>query len=187
MSDQTDPAGSLIWKDLTNRSNMLKSMFAEVEEEHIHSIPENIFVNMFLPLFSGESKDNRTELLEQWYTVAGTPYTSVNIINEQGIIVAVVPPILNRNAIPVVAKREERRSLDTMFDYAKQKASLSPNLAHSVVITELNGRFLSKAEDTPNTDISAKWEALLAHYGKALVPKQAVNAINSNDSDFDYD
>ena len=188
MSDTEDPAGNLIWNDLTNRSNMLKNMFAEVEVEYMHSIPEDIFVNMFLPLFSGESLENKNELLQQWYTVAGTPYAAVNVIDPNGVVVAVVPPILNRNAIPVVAKREGRGSLETLFDHARQKATMSPNLAQNIVINELKGRFLEKAETGPNSGLTAQWEALLAHYGKSLVPSVKVNAINANIADdFDYE
>ena len=188
MTTRSNPIGDMIWKDLVNRTNSLKQMFAEVETEHIHSIPEDIFVNMFLPLFSGELTTNTTELLKQWYTLAGTPYAAVNVIDAKGNVVATVPPIKNRDILPISSKRDERHSLETTFEIAKQKASLSPNLAQNIVINELNNRFLTKVNVNTNNSITEQWTALLKHYGKNLMPdSKVISNTTIGESDFEYE
>lgn len=179
-----------IRRDLKNKENVLKKQFAEVEQNNKPTVPENIFVFHFLPLFSGESTANKESLLENWYLIAGTPYHEVNVINESGEVVAVVPPILNRKILPIKTERDKGADLDSMFKTAIQNSSLHPNLGNKMIISELSSRFLNHLSLENNAVLKESWDKLLSHYGKSLAPKETTmipigNA--SHESDFEYE
>lgn len=187
MERNADPIGQLLWQDLNNSTNIIKGMFKEVEEANTRSLDEDIFVKFFLPLFSGENTNDKEKLLNEWYKIAGTPYSHVNLYDKSGLLVAVVPPILDRNILPVPTGRENAMDLDTMFDIAKQKASLSPNIAHGIVVNDLKNRYLSKIKHVPNPELVEKWRKLLAHFNKSIVPGKEGPSSSQSESDFEYE
>ena len=180
-----------LWRSLEARTESLKQQFAQVEDANIRSVPEDIFLYHFLPTFSGENKENIQGVLSYWYAISGTPYAPVKVINEHGTVVAVVPPVLDREALPVTGKRNERGGdMDSVFENARQKASLSPNLAQSMIVGELEKRFLNKVTDKPNSKIQEQWIALLKHYGKSKDQSKQMPTLthsSTNESDFEYE
>lgn len=172
-------------EDLVLRTAALKRGFQAIEKIATRKVSEEIFLAYYLDLFTGKSSENRDNLLSYWYAIAGTPYTPVDVINSRGEIVVTVPPILNRNTIPVKSDRPQETDLSYVFDVAQQQASLSPTLANNTVANALTGRFLKEIDSGSVVSLKEQWAVLFAHYAplKAEPEAQKKQVI---ESDFEY-
>lgn len=172
-------------EDLVLRTEALKRGFQAIEKIATRQVSEEIFLAYYLDLFTGKSSENRDNLLSYWYVIAGTPYTPVNVINSRGEIVVTVPPILNRNTIPVKSDRPQETDLSYVFDVAQQQASLSPTLANNTVANTLTGRFLKEIDSGSVVSLKEQWAVLFAHYApEAAAP--AAQKKQEPESDFEY-
>jgi len=87
------------------RESRLKDKITEIHDlltieqpEDIASIPENVFVAIFLPWFAGQSTDPRIDV-NTWLNISGSPYKSVKVIDSSGDVSYVIPPLFDRTII----------------------------------------------------------------------------------------
>ena len=190
MAEQNDPLSSAASKDLVRRTNDLKKLFQQIEPEATRSVPENVFVTYFLPLFSGKSKENHDELMEQWYVIAGTPYMPVNVLNDFGNVIITIPPILDRNTLKVEPTRDHAQDLSGLFDMAVQKGTLSPALGQNIITNGLHSRYNKLITGEPDSSLSAQWKAVFDHYMPLIAPgAKDVKSTKAAapESDFEYE
>lgn len=188
MTQPTTPSVSPIQKqllaDLTKKITALKNDFAQAELLEPATIPEGIFVRDFLPLFSGKDTSNREALLANWYLIAGSPYASVNIVDQFGTLVIKVPAILDRDAITIPTARGN--NFLTVFEEAKQRSAISPSLGDSIINAELQNRLNNMVSTEGPKGMSAEWTQLLRHY-KVLDGAKPAAQLGAGESDFEMD
>lgn len=172
-------------EDLILRTAALKRDFQAIEKTATRKVSEEIFLAYYLDLFTGKNSDNRDNLLSYWYAIAGTPYSPVNIINSLGVVVATVPPILNRSTVPVKTDRPQETDLSYVFDVAQQQASLSPTMANNTVANTLSGRFLGELDTESVKSLKDQWALLFSHYAPVKVAG-AIEKKASFESDFEF-
>ena len=80
-------------------------------------IPENIFNEVFKPVFEGRVEENR-DRIEKWVELAGSPYSEVDLIGEEGVVVATVSGIL----VPI--DKDQRDGYKNILDRFSDSASL---------------------------------------------------------------
>ncbi len=170
MSTPPTNAGAVVManalrKDLERRTASLKSLFQSEITASARNIQEEDFKRLFLPWFAGEQKDTDGQLMQVWLNVAGSPYASVDLVNEMGTVVGVVPPIQDRNVIPIKSDRGDT-SLDYLFMRANNTASLSPKAAVNELAVGLKKRFGNTYDQQSLAGARQKWVELLQHYGK---------------------
>lgn len=163
----------LLIKEARDKASVdINSIFSNITVPDINNLPEEIFVQTFLPLFHGDINDIGviTKLTQDWLYIAGGPSQEVAIINNKGEELYKVPPIFNSSAISVTEKG--RRSIAEIItnsetDDFKPRANLQLRAdldlrqkellirldeARDKVINNLNNIFsrynLSKFEDT---------------------------------------
>jgi hypothetical protein len=171
--------------ELLNKITGIEEGFQALSVVNTSNVPESIFIRDFLPLFSGEIKDieQMNYLLSMWYLIAGTPYNVVNVVGKNGKFIIAVPPVLDRS---IIANKSSQYALDAIFEEAKQKSVLSPNLGQKIINDELNDRFLNESKNEASSELTAQWITLLTYYGK--VKKVTTTKINANEEDgFSYD
>jgi hypothetical protein len=185
--NRVDTVGDEIRRAATIRTNALMRDFAMMLSDSRKRIPENIFRRHFVAFFSGVKSAYDAELLEHWYKIAGTPYEEVDLVDERGNVVATVPPVLDRDSIPIVATRQPGMSVDFALDNEAQQATLSPRLATTRLATTLTEKFVNPSEGR-KAALSQRWEELLKRY-EADIPKEKKTSSESDNStsDFDYD
>jgi len=160
-----------------------QEQFAELDKRLVRSIPENMFVHHFLPFFSGETTENAQEAMTNWITIAGSPMHPVNIVNQQGQVVAQVPPINNNNALDPTGK-------DTNMAYAMKEAKslsgLSPIAGQELILGKLSEKLdnMTAGLDQKQTGMQERWNDLLKHYNKPPIGHKSTNdKQTSDDSD----
>ena len=64
------------------------------------TFPEFVFNQVFKDFFNSKERSSDDVTLLKWLEIAGNVYTPVNLVDADGNVVGVVPPILNRATIP---------------------------------------------------------------------------------------
>lgn len=187
MKMQDNPVRAHQRREFEKRTERLQADFGVIGKEDVRKLPESIFVRDFLPLFSGESTQDRENLLSYWYLIAGTPYHPVDLIDERGQFVIQVPPLQDRNVVnPAGGNGKE---LSAVFEEAKQKSSLSPALGQQIIANALHNNLQNKLSKDVNKEHVALWEALMSHYGKSLSSTASAknNQGAASESDFEIE
>lgn len=151
---------------LKEQIETIRGQFEQLDRLDVRTIPENIFVHHFLPVFSGEKTENVQEALAMWVNIAGSNFHSVNVVNPQGEVVAQVPPLQNNNALDPSKKHT---NLAYTLKEAQVKSELSPMAAQSLLSNQLIGKLDNMTQDIAekNKPLEQRWTDLLAKYGKA--------------------
>lgn len=177
---ETNPIREMQKKQFEDRLNSLKEGFASMEKLNVRTLPDLIFKTYFLPLFCGETTENSDELISQWFVIAGTNYSAVNIVDANGNFVIRIPPLHDRNTLTPILKRNE--DLSYAFSVAKQKASLSPLLANNIISNELGARFDSIV-NKEYSNLKEEWDKVFKHYGKTANISSGSDLKNAGDED----
>ncbi len=167
-------------RQFEDRLNTLKEGFASMERLNVRSLPEIMFKTYFLPLFCGESTENADELISQWFNIAGTNYSAVNIVDNNGNFIIRIPPLHDRNTMRPILNRNE--DIAYAFSVAREKASLSPALANNIITNELDARYNSIANQE-YSDLKEEWDKVFKHYGKTPNGSEDKNLSSTGDVD----
>lgn len=175
------------WKDLVQRTNSLKGLFSDIVPSVERKIPEVLFVKHFLAWFAGEQKDTDGQLMRNWRQIAGSVLNPVMIIDETGADVIKVPPLHDRNVVPIRVKRAA--DVGFMLDKSAKVAALNPNLADKQLEKELEGNYLADKKHEADPQLVAEWKALLTHFGKGETPTAgpASTAGGSDEIELEYE
>lgn len=157
---------------LQNQINTIKEQFKQLDKLDVRTIPENIFVHHFLPVFSGERTENVQEAVSMWANIAGSNFHPVNVVNSVGDIVAQVPPLQNNTALDPA---KSASNLAYAVKESNAKANIAPMGAQAILTHQLTNKLNSMTDelDVKNKPHEQMWLDLLSKYGKAPVSKQA--------------
>jgi|JFJP01.1.fsa_nt_gi hypothetical protein len=175
---------SLMEKQFDERLEFLKEGFASMEKYNVRNIPDIMFRTYFLPYFSGEMEDSDNEVLSTWINIAGSTYSAVNILDNNGKVIARVPPIHDRDVISPIVNRNE--DLSYIFKLAREKASLSPRLANNIVNDELNNRLNNLSADHDSSTLEKEWIELFQYYGKITINKKSKELDSDDQYEFEF-
>lgn len=181
-----DPLAAAQTKYWNNTTRMLKAQMGGDFLQPPRELSEALFRQHFLPFFAGKLPATR-EVLQAWTSVAGTPFTPVNILGDDGKVMAVVPPLTDTKAVKLAGKEIRQRGTpaDALLSQAQQRATLSPQMANSHLTQALSQRFINAHSDASPEHREA-WEKLLNAFGESLKPAAAPKAA-AEDSGSDYD
>ena len=137
----------------------ITNIFDNITVPDITSLPEEVFVHTFLPLFHGDVKDieTRTILTQDWVNIAGGPSEEVSIVNNKGEEIYKVPPIFNSSAISVTEKG--RKSIA------------------EIITTSETDDFKPRAQLQLRADLDLRQEELLAKSEQSR--NETVNSLNN--------
>jgi hypothetical protein len=154
-----------------------------VTEAPKNKIPEDIFVNYFLPFFKGEKiADRKQPVFAEWVSIAGSPTAAVDVIDKDGNVKITVPGLFNSDIM-----RSQYNSDVTIRNIFDQYELYNNNIP-AVAKNFLDKAFTAKANNLkPTADGKSKedWQKVLDMYGgtaKITTKKKEVE-----DSDIDYD
>lgn len=147
-----------------------------------NQMPEQAFVQTFLPIFIGDREATKEDL-DAWDEVIGVPFNGLNLIDQYGQIVAVVPPLRDRAGVLNTGKGEDNDIALMLADH-DSTANLAPAPAQMGLAADLIDKYVSTAE--PNTFLQDQWVEFLSRYK----PKDAVVKVNATkvvDEDLEWD
>ena len=165
----------------------------EVESTDRARLSEYIFKNVFIPMFAGDKDLMYQVTIENWIKVAGNPYKSVDIVDNNNKVLFTVPPPFNRDAINPVSNDDV--PLAHVVKSAQQYANIAPAQGLHYLNAELTKRALVMKTATHVMNNLEAWNAIFARYGRepilrlneteAVNPAQPGNNKGSDDYDFE--
>ena len=136
-----------------------------VENVEKTKVPEPIFVDHFLPFFSGEHVDPRENRLSEWIAIAGSPMASVDVVDQNNNTVVTIPPVMNSDVISVTSSKMKPISTTFMqYDLEKTISPTGSSIAlHNSLVERASG-VISADSVTQNT-VKEAWDNVFRHYG----------------------
>jgi hypothetical protein len=170
--DYNNPVVRLEREALFRRVQEDRANLSKLNGVSLSTMPEDIFVYYFLPLFAGEDTSNARELIAQWQRVASSPWMAVNIVNKAGEIVGQIPPLQESGWF--TPTKDDANNLDYQMMLAQQRAAISPAMANGMIVDALMEKVDALTSRANVTEYLEKWEALLNRYGKSMKKDTAV-------------
>lgn len=153
-------------RDINNAGKVIDQQMGELIRNN--KLPEHLFVNTFLPFFSGElSLNEKPDLLLTWYSIAGSQFNEVDIINPKGEIIFTVPAIADRTIINPLKTTNSNVTLSDIVALSKQYETSLPIVAENKLVQNLLAKekeLREKSTDYNNNEI--RWINILSRYGK---------------------
>ena len=87
-------------------------------------LPEDIFVNHFLPFFSGKDSDGSKKKMGEWIGIAGNATAEVDIIDPTGEVLYTVPSMMNSNALDISNRKVGDTISEMVSNYKLREAHI---------------------------------------------------------------
>ncbi len=159
------------------QSDINKCYDSIVGKQDRRVIPEDLFVNEFLPYFSGQkSFSEGNNVLGNWVTVAGTPFAEVNVIDQSGNTVVTVPGLTT-----TLQHKLAERSGTPLHDIVVQ-AEVVGSQQQVLGNRYLNNKLDEKQREIIGTvmpealvSVKSQWDDIFKHYNVASESKEEFN------------
>lgn len=168
--------------------SVMQNVFSSlVDNQMRQKLPESVFVQTFLPYFSGQIKAGPNENpVAQWIGVAGSPTSEVELIDNQGKVVAIVPAIFNTDFIN--PNKIQGNGLYRIAQQHELEKTNPINNSNNVFANQLLSR-VPQAQ-VSQTD-SEKWDILLSRYGLSEKNKNDLKSkeskqVSGSDEELDF-
>ena len=177
------------------RESRLKDKITEIHDlltieqpEDIASIPENVFVAIFLPWFAGQSTDPRIDV-NTWLNISGSPYKSVKVIDSSGDVSYVIPPLFDRTIIQTSDDKKTNASLIHVLATYEQLNKISPKRAEAYYLAELEKRQIFNDQTTALRKKVEFWNELFKKHNLPVfdVKSSTISNASTDKIDLEYD
>lgn len=145
-------------------------------------LPEMMFVETFLPYFSGQrTPDEQSPIIETWLNISGGYERSVDLIGSDGKVSVTVPPLFINALTPTVNDKIDYSGLTKAInDSPKTLTDPTPYM-------EAIDNKLKEATMDTKEGFTEQWDKLFNHFGVEPI-KESDTMANNDESDFlDYD
>lgn len=169
------------------RPDFINTVFGElnrIAEDDIARLPEDIFIEVFMPLFAGEElKHPKEATIAGWISVAGTPYKEVDIFDKAtGKVLFRCPPLFDYNGINPVRSVADRqnRPIAEVAAMAEKLRMIHPKQSEHYLVTELSKRSLLLNSGARLAQNVLRWNEVFKRYGRKPLFEVNSNAAPSS-------
>lgn len=155
--------------------------------ESVARLPEVIFTSRFLPFFTGQRPlADYPGLFTDWISIAGAPNREVAIIDNNGIELYRVPPLLNTEIVTL----NRSGNFNEIFDQYELRSRQLPVVGQRFLAEAMAAKSKQlTANTTHSSSRETAWLAIFARYG--LTPNTKVTnhvpVSLSVDDDLEYE
>jgi hypothetical protein len=127
-------------------------------------IPEEVFVNVFLPFFSDAPEADKRVTMDTWYGISGGAYNEVNVLGRDGRVLYTVPPVMsNRLVAPIT--REGGRALSSLLATAQRRDAMIPGTGSALLAAGLDRfDFTSPNANEVMSEYKTRWNEIIQRY-----------------------
>jgi hypothetical protein len=153
------------------------------------TLPENIFVQYFLPFFCGEKeieKDN--DVIARWIAVAGNPIKEVNVIDDDNKIIFTVPALVDSTFIDFKNINKGQPFKNIIANYELHKSQL-PIVGENYLRNQIDVRIESLTRNSTVQETNEKrWVDIFTRYNKIESSEKDVQLTDRlSDDEISYD
>lgn len=167
-------------------SSTINSIYDElIVDKKISILPEDIFVQEFLPLFYGtvEDKEVRIQKIQSWIAIAGSPSSEVSVIDDENNILFNVPPAINSSSINVTNRGD--KDLNKIFEaFSKDNFPIRGSRNLLANLDNKQNDILANA-NLAKKEAYERMNAIFTRYG--LETKSDKDSKDNDDEDFQYE
>lgn len=149
-----------------------------------HFIPEDLFVNYFLPRFMGRVLDPGNWVVE-WISIAGSPTAEVGVRDPNGNVLFTVPPLLHTKGL--VMNKENGDLGDIFGRYLQMKNNL-PQVGTKFLFQKLGEKSQEFLDRVSISKEESSWMYILLRYGyiQEDMSSPGVNGSSDPEDLFDF-
>lgn len=156
--------------------------------QEISKLPENIFIEVFLPFFSGEKNfEDEKDILIKWISVAGNPTKEVQVVDDVGQVLFTVPPIMDTTCIDYKNDSKGQAIGNIIANYELHKGQL-PVVGQNYLNGTIDNRLRSLTKNSEVFEANEKrWNQIFVRYGKVKDSsiKETQNSDPSDELEYD--
>jgi len=150
---------------VTSISTLTDKLYAEIVESDANVVmPERVFVDKFLHGLAGINSSESKSTIINWLNVAGSPFSGVDIVNDEGELVITTPGLFTRPNIDM-GKTSDLK-LTSMTEQYMQIKNVDGVRADNFATSKLSS-LPSSISIEEKVDM-AKWSNVFKHYDKEL-------------------
>lgn len=167
----------------TVMGNKIKEAFnvlMAASEEEVNRVPEEVFKNVFLPLFLNKETDSKASIGD-WAAIAGNPFKPVDIIDSTGQIIFRVPSIYDREVLDLKVSTERTTSTGHILVTYSQLMALSPARAEKYLSSQMGNKISLTNVTQRALDRIKAWNIIFERYGLETVKIENDNKENNSD------
>lgn len=176
--------------DMQKRINEAKKQIADGDKLITPSFSVEDFKNNFLYFFTGHVKENALKAFQIWLDIAGSASNSVNLVDNTGKIVAVVPP-MGVNEVFDPADHSDGISIGHIFREANAKATISPMVGQNTILHAMVQKINDESQQHAINDRRIEWEKLFSFFGTSFNNQGENKKVETNltltDDDVEYE
>ncbi len=137
-----------------------------VSEEMYGKLPERLFIELFLPYFSGEKSiaEDSDGIIAKWISVAGSPANKVRIIDDDMNTLFVTPPLFSTSILNTL--NNSGVSLSKIYhNYTLRKNNL-PIVGERYLDDAMSDKAKNLITDVVNLESERGWQDIFSRYNK---------------------
>lgn len=144
------------------------------------TVPEPVFVGLFLPFFAYGKNPKHDVKLEHWVmNVAKSATNSVDVVNQQGEVLFTVPPIFDASVVdPAKPDAEPFSHIVAEF---RQRTEIMPQVGKAYLEQAFARRQFIKSLPEKVVANLRIWDAIFARYGYPVLLKEEGSAEEKKD------
>lgn len=189
MDKEPPSVGAVLSTDI---SEIFKNLNNSIPDSRAKMLERN-FVLVFLPFFAGE--ENKYEVtLTHWSNYAGGPFWEVDVVDNKGVTLFTVPPVLSRDNLKPLTQTEGMPSMTHVVHTVGQLTNRHPIEGRNYLEQQLTRRDFSMRTSNNVIESLHIWNEIFKRYGRAPIvqmDKPALTAQKNNgklqDDEFDYE
>ena len=160
-----------------------------VDKQDRRIIPEVMFQEHFLPYFSGQQNlDENPDVLRNWITIAGSGFAEVNIVNQEGEVVGVVPGLNSTLGFQMSNSNVNLNNVMRQVELVRtQNPTGATELMVGALVEHTDSMFSDIVPDTASVT-AEKWRVIFERYGVGM-KKESTQDIKDEvrlDEDVDF-
>jgi hypothetical protein len=193
MTDINDKYREMIKSQMKDQINAHYDSLVVTPSLDLTRLPEEVFVNSFLPFFCGERQVTEDpEILRYWVGIAGMPSKEVQIVDKYNKDLFKVPALADSGIIDSLNSNEGEK-FSAIIDNYRRFNNITPaagiNYLHSTLGKRTEKLLVNSQTFSDNAE---RWDQIFIRYGKKT-PEKSEEQVNSakskvlSDDEFDYE
>lgn len=145
-------------------------------------LPEELFVNYFLPYFSGaKSISENNDIIKTWISIAGNPTAEVAILDKNMNVLFKVPPLFDTGILKTIDTNS--RKLSTIYHNYSIRKNNMPMTAENFLESAMEEKNKSLISNVVNHKYQKQWQDIFDRYN---INKKTTTTKDIDDLDEDF-
>ena len=183
-----DQIASVAMNDIKLAMDSFYTALVVKPQEEVAQLPEDVFRAVFWPFFSGQlSLEESDSVVANWISIAGSPYSEVDILDPQRKVLFRVPALFDST---VVDPNEHRPgdSLADIYAQSKMRARNIPAAGQRYLNEALTEKNKALTQDSQQLSKNQQaWLTIFQYYGLAKTTLTSPVEKVDISEDLDYD